>query len=250
MRGGRDNLSEFRAPAWMQTANMQGNPLGTSHARQDFTKARCPTRSNHVLALMEVLVIGFVLVILAVLLVPTMHASRRKAKRISCVNNLKEISLAVRIWEGNHGDAYPMEVSMTNGGAMELAAAGNAARIFQVMSNELSIPKVLLRPADTDHSLAKDFQAGFSRKYISYFVNLDAVEANPQMMLFGDDNFVIGGVPVNPGFLKVPANASIGWGATRHRFSGNVAITDGSVQQLTIPGLQQALQNTNRILIP
>jgi hypothetical protein len=218
----------------------------------DFMKPLCSNRSNHALTLFEVLVVMFAFALLVLAAMGFLDASHagRKAKRISCVNNLKEISLAARIWEGNHGDAYPMEVSMTNGGAMELAAAGNAARIFQVMSNELSIPKVLLCPAATDHSLAKDFQAGFSRKYISYFVNLDAVEANPQMMLFGDDNFVIGGVPVNPGFLKVPANASIGWSATRHRFSGNVAITDGSVQQLTIPGLQQALQNTNRILIP
>jgi hypothetical protein len=171
---------------------------------------------------MEVLVIGFFLVILAVLLVPAMHASRRKAMRISCVNNLKEVSLAPRILEEIHGDFYPKEVSVTNGGAKELAAGGIAARVFQVMSNELSTPKILFCPADTDHSPAANFSTGFSGKNISYFVNLDVVEANPQMLLFGDDNFEIDDVPVNPGFLKVPANASIGWGATRHRFSGTL----------------------------
>lgn len=217
-------------------------------------KPRCSTWRNHALTLVEVLVIVSMLAILATILMPGYYASQRKTMRISCVNNLKEISLAAHIWEGNHGDQYPMVVSTTNGGAMEFAMAGNATIVFQVMSNELSTPKSLLCPADADHSLATNFPTGFSAKNISYFINLNAIEANPQMALFGDDNFEIEGIPVNPGLLQVPDNASITWSAARHHFAGNIAITDGSVQQFTTYGLQQALQNsrfaTNRIMIP
>ena len=70
------------------------------------------------------------------------------------------------------------------------------------------------------------------------------------MLLFGDDNFAIEGIQVEPGRLQAPANARVAWRGARHRFAGNVALTDGSVQQLTISGLQQELQSPNRILIP
>ena len=122
------------------------------------------------------------------------------------------------------------------------------------MSNELSTPKILLCPADDDRSPATNFTTGFTTQHISYFVNLSATEQNPQMLLFGDDNFESNGIPVKSGLLPFSTNATITWGPTRHIHNGNVAITDGSVQQLTTAGLQQALQNsgfaTNHILIP
>lgn len=234
---------------------MKGNFTGIVCAKWNYMKPLCSARRNHAMTLLEVLIIVFVLALVTAMLMPAgNHASHRKAMRIDCVNNLKEVSLATRIWEGNHGDRYPNDISATNGGAMEFAATGDSDIIFQVMSNELSTPKVLFCPADTGHCPATNFSAGFSGKNISYFINLDANEANPQMVLFGDDNFELSGVPVNPGLLKVPVNTSITWSPARHHLSGNVAITDGSVQQLTISGLQQALQNsdltTGRVLIP
>jgi prepilin-type processing-associated H-X9-DG protein len=118
----------------------------------------------------------------------------------------------------------------------------------------LSTPKILLCPADTDHSLATNFSAGFSGKNISYFANLDATEANPQSFLSGDDNFEIGGVPVKSGLLQLSTNISMTWSSARHGFTGNIGLTDGSVQQLTHLDLQHAFQNSgsvsNRILIP
>jgi competence protein ComGC len=206
------------------------------------------------MTLVEVLVVLLAMALLVALLLPALALTKHKRSHLSCASQLKEISLAYRIWEGDNGNLYPMSVSVTNGGAMELARTGDAAIIFQVMSNELSTPKILLCPADTDHSLATNFSVRFSAKNISYFANLDASEANPQLLLSGDDNFEIGGVPVKSGVLELPTNTLISWSGTRHKFVGNVCLTDGSVQQLTISGLQQAFQSsgsaTNRILIP
>ena len=147
-----------------------------------------------------------------------------------------------------------MAVSTTNGGAMELAMSGNGAIAFQVMSNELSNPKILFCPADDDRSPATNFTTGFTTQHISYFVNLSATEQNPQMLLFGDDNFESNGIPIKSGLLPFSTNATITWSPTRHVRNGNVAITDGSVQQLSTAGLQQALRDsgfaTNHILIP
>jgi hypothetical protein len=154
-----------------------------------------------------------------------------KAMRINYVSNLKQIGLAFKLWEGDNGDKFPMEVSLANGGAMELVATGNITAIFQVMSNELGTPKLLICPADSDHSYATNFGIDFNNLHISYFVGAEITnEMNPQMILSGDDNFEISGVPIKSGLLEFSTNAPISWSAERHHFVGNIGLADGNVQ--------------------
>lgn len=68
--------------------------------------------------------------------------AKEKAQAIACVNNLKQIGLAVRIWEGDHDNINPPD--------------------FLSMSNELSTPKILFCPGNTNHPPVKtwaDFAA-------------------------------------------------------------------------------------------
>lgn len=136
---------------------------------------------------------------------------------------------------------------------MELVVIGNVLVNFRVMSNEMSTPRILHCPEDTGRIEAHSF-AALANSNISYFVNIDATEAYPQMPLSGDDNFEVDGVPVKSGLLEFSTNAPIAWTAARHKFVGNLAIADGSVQQATQSGLRQAIQNssvaTNRLAIP
>jgi hypothetical protein len=61
--------------------------------------------------------------------------------RVTCENNLKMISLSLGIWESDHGDDFPWNVSTNAGGVKELIGADkdgfatNAWLAFQVMSN-------------------------------------------------------------------------------------------------------------------
>src|SRR5271168_3120849 len=103
-------------------------------------KPCCSKNQNHGLTLLEVLVVIFIFAFFALMFFPRNQSARPKSQRIACVNNLKEVALATRIWEGDHGDLYPMAVSQTNGGAMEPVTIGDATAVFQVMSNELSTP--------------------------------------------------------------------------------------------------------------
>ena len=175
---------------------------------------------------------------------------------INCIDNLKQIGLAFRIWEGDNGDNYPMKISVTNGGAMELAVAGNVSAIFRVMSNELSTPKVLVCPQDTARHYANNFTTDFNNQKISYFVGLDAEDKYPQMIIAGDDNLAINGVRARSGILNLVTNASVGW--TKERIGkfhglGNIGLSDGSVQTVDL-NLQPLLVNTgfatNRLVIP
>jgi hypothetical protein len=199
-------------------------------------------RRTNALTLIEVLVVAVVVAVLMILLLPA-QGRRPHPLRINCVNNLKQVGLGFRIWEGDNGDKFPMQVSAAQGGAMELVATGNVAVVFQVMSNELSTTKVLICPDDTDHSLAADFSTGFRNKNVSYFVGLDAADKYPAAILAGDDNFAIKKVPVKSGVLELSTNSPLAWSKARHRFAGNIGLADGSVLTTTNSTLTNTIIN-------
>jgi prepilin-type processing-associated H-X9-DG protein len=201
--------------------------------------------------LVGLLVIIAVLGILAAMLIPALVSAKGKSKRINCVNNLKQDGLAFRLWEGDNGDKYPMAVSTNKNGTMEYAEDGNAFRHFQVMSNELNTPKILVCPAD-DRTAAASF-ARLKNHNVSYFVGLDATDTRPQMLLTGDRN-VTNGIAPEHSILRLVPDQPAGWTEAMHNGVGNIGLADGSVQQVSTPGLQQMLKNTgdstNRIALP
>jgi prepilin-type N-terminal cleavage/methylation domain-containing protein len=167
--------------------------------------------------LIELLVVIAIIAILAAMLLPALAAAKRKAQKINCVNNLKQVGIAFRIWEGDNGDKYPMALASAQGGANEMVSSlGNSGTtttptpgpankinvpyLFSVMSNELATPKILLCPSDASYrsvglnfscsSLGPTPLAGFalSNNVVSYFVCGDASDAYPQLILAGDRN--------------------------------------------------------------
>jgi type II secretory pathway pseudopilin PulG len=191
--------------------------------------------------LVALLVIILVLALLAAMLLPALAAAKKKAQRINCVNNLKQCGLAFRIWEGDNGDLYPMDVPMARGGTKEFNTGAGTFRHFQVMSNELSTLRTLICPADT-RTAAFNWMR-LKNQNVSYFVSLDANEVNPQRFLDGDRNITGDSAPVN-GILKLVPGGTAAWTTAIHNRQGNLGLTDGSVQQFTIPGLCTALKNS------
>lgn len=216
-------------------------------------KPRSSHQTSRALTLVEVLIVISLLMVLAYLLPPSLAGSHRSL-RIECVSNLKQIGLAYRIWAGDQTDKFPMEVSVTNGGTMGLAGGRNAWINYFVMSNELSTPKILHCPADTNSLAATNFSFGFNNQKVSYFVGLDASDEYPQRFLSGDDNFEINGVPIKSGLLEISSNTPIAWSAARHKWAGNILLADGSVQMANNPVLTNAFHQTslatNRLAIP
>ncbi|HTI97459.1 MAG TPA: hypothetical protein VL527_01045 [Dongiaceae bacterium] len=216
--------------------------------------------NRHCAALTRVdvlVLLGVVVVLFLVLLWlgPYQEARlRAKVARIVCIQNLRQIGVAHWIWRADHDNQFPASALITNASMRGWIAAGNAVPFFQLMSNELFSPKVLVCPADRDHVATANLTNGLSAKNISYFFGLDATDTNAQSLLSGDDNFEISGVPVKPGLVEIPTNAPLSWTAARHNFAGNISLADSSVQQVTQSDLRRALMQTgvatNRLLIP
>ena len=75
--------------------------------------------------------------ILAGLMLPALAKAKEKAQRISCVNNMKQIGLAARMWSNDNGGKFPPD--------------------FASMSNELATPQILVCPSDSSKTRAMNW---------------------------------------------------------------------------------------------
>ena len=167
----------------------------------------------------------------------------RRATRLPCIANIKQVGLAFRLWSNDHAEKFPWGVSSegTNGGTKEFSLTGEVWRHFRAISNELSTPKVLACPTDK-RSKVTDWRSFTDNSHLSYFVGLDADETKPQSMLSGDRNVTTSKLkPVN-GVLTLSAGDSLEWTTAIHNKNGNVGLADGSVAQLTINNLNKQFQ--------
>ena len=135
------------------------------------------------------------------------------------------------------------------------------------MSNELSTPKVLVCPQETDASrtCATTFSnlrqtappgvVSFTNDFnLSYFVGVDADQTYPTMPLSGDRNLAANGVPLRHGLHALSASDLLNWVKPRHNGGGNICFADGSVQGLGASAVKNLLAGsgaaTNRLAVP
>jgi hypothetical protein len=225
---------------------MQLNPTARSDRAFTATEA------------MIVVVMLMVLAVLAMMWVKDQQAKSEKAARIRCVGNLKNLGLAFKVFANDNDDKFPF--ATTN-----VLAGGNDHTLwlhFQAMSNECGSAKILVCPADRERydNIKSDFSAGpdglasVGNAAVGFAAGLDASESNPNSILLLDRNLVTNSWNLRGKVLLAFPTRPPAWDGSQHKLRGNLALSDGSVQQVTLAGLSnqvaQAGIATNHLLLP
>ncbi len=207
--------------------------------------------------IIETLVVIVVLAVLISMLLPPrrVHSS---LNRISCVNNLKEIGTAYRLWAENNGDLVPPQQIVKKGGWADLLTNADQGAIcwtnYALMANDMGqSPKLVICPAD-ERKYSFSFTNGFDNTHVSYFVGVSANDEFPRSTLGGDRNLGPGTIPSRDyGYspkngkgndVAVPISGPVSWSLKMHSAgstagAGNILLGDGSGQQTSSASFNQ-----------
>jgi prepilin-type processing-associated H-X9-DG protein len=223
-------------------------------------------RTKRAFTLIEMTAITGMLMVGTSLALPHFARAKDRCQHVNCANNLKQIGVAFHTWALDYGGKFPMQVPITNGGTLELAGSGVVFPHFEVMSNELSTPKILFCPEESnaERKVANTFGRTISPGSIgkvpfasdtnlSYFVGVNAVDGDSRMMLCGDDNFTFERMRLRHRLVPILTNSTVEWTAETHAGKGNMCFADGHVQQLNTANLNKAIQQSqlrNQLAMP
>ena len=199
-------------------------------------KSLWQTRKSRAFTLVEMLVVIAIIAILAALLLPALVGGKKRAQRIECIANLKQIGTAFQIFAHDHSSGFPMQVSVEQGGSEEYARSAESTggngffyswRHFSPLANDLINPKPLVCPADLARIPAESFRT-LRNSNLSYAIGITATYNDPSSILAIDRNITNVFDTVS---VTMMAYRNLSWTRELHYFKGNVLFSDAHVEQ-------------------
>ena len=175
--------------------------------------ARLPPRRGFTLIeLLVVIALIAIVAILAAMLLPAVGRAKSRAKRISRVNNLKQVEIAFKTWAMENEDHYPRSVTSADGG-----------------------------PADQALLMQNPPLAWYGSEALTLF--------RPVVPKNGDGDGPDVAEAMGTNFLAA-ATAPAWTSAKMHQGQGSVSLNDGSLRELSSQRLREPFVNTGNTSFP
>ena len=209
--------------------------------------------------LIELLVVIAIIGILASMLLPALGKAKSRANRIKCVNNLKQVSTALKSFAGDNDDRMPWHLTGGTQGQTRLIA-GTSGRgpvtdvnVYRIdpITRDLGTPKILLSPCDPGRKGGANGNDTYGASFtgvaaggISYGFCLGADELCPTTILGFTRNMSAGQIynaaaaaPTVPAALPAGVPTWADGATTLNGMSGlrgnegQISLSDGSANQ-------------------
>jgi prepilin-type N-terminal cleavage/methylation domain-containing protein/prepilin-type processing-associated H-X9-DG protein len=188
-----------------------------------------PHTTGRGFTLVELLVVIAIIAILAALLLPALSKGKARAKRIACVENLRQVGMAFHGYAHDHDNKFPQaDTAAARGSDVVPRQLDFSARYFRELESGLGSPNILVCPSDL-RAPASRFDE-LRDMNLSYFTALEAEFGKVNSLLSGDRNITNNWLG-NQSRYRLDENSSVNWTAEMHRSRGNLLFGDGHVTQ-------------------